>query len=177
MYDDIYRVPLIVRWPGVIEPGRNNALVYNMDMGAAMWELAGEAVPAGASARSLFSVLVGERQDLGRDVLICEFYRQWDFYSQGMAHSGTEKFIYNFSDTDEYYDLTADPHEMDNRIAEPAAAERVAWLSRRLHEWMKGANSYMTHGFERTSAAKINFASLAWKRGGPAAADIHSEQP
>ena len=96
-------------------------------------------------------------------MLISEFYRQWDFYPQAMAHSGTDKFIYNFGDTDEYYDLTADQHEMTNRIGDPAAAERVAWLSRRLYEWMKHANSSMVHGFERTSAAKINSASLAWR--------------
>jgi len=154
MYEDIYRVPLIARWPGVVKPGRSAALVYNMDMGRTMWELAGQKAPEEGSARSLLPVLKGDRPDVGRDVIVSEHYRQWDFFSQAMAHSGTDKFIYNFAATDEYYDLESDPHEMNNRIGDREVEERVKFLRGKLYEWFQRTNSPMLHGFERTSAAK-----------------------
>ena len=154
MYDDIYRVPLIVRWPGTVRPGRSDALVYNMDMGATMWEVAGAPVPPGGSARSLLPVLRGEAANLGREAIICELWLQWDFYPQAMAHSGREKFVYNFGGTDEYYDLATDPGELRNRIRDPAVRDRAQTLKTHLHNWMKQVKSPMLEGFERTQAAK-----------------------
>jgi N-sulfoglucosamine sulfohydrolase len=46
-YDAGIRVPLIVRWPGVIEPGQvNDTLVSLIDLGPTVLSLAGAAVPA-----------------------------------------------------------------------------------------------------------------------------------
>jgi len=154
MYDDIYRVPLIVRWPSMIKSGRNDSLVYNMDMGATMWELAAKKVPAGGSAKSLLPVLTGEKEGIGRDSLFCEFYRQWDFFPQVMVHTGTDKFIYNFGGIDEYYNLKTDPYEMNNRIYDKQVRKRIEYLRGKLHRWMKKINSPMLHGFERTWVSK-----------------------
>jgi len=150
MYDDIYRVPLIVRWPGRIEPGRNEALVYNMDAGAMMWELAGQPAPEDGSARSLLPVATGEQPDLGRDLIISEFYREHDFYTQAMVHSGRDKFVYNFGGIDEYYDLRTDPDELNNCIGVPSVRDRIRALRDRLHQWMTNIHSPMIEGFERT---------------------------
>ena len=155
MYDDIYRVPLTVRWPGVASPGRTNALAYNMDVGGTMWGLAGKPVPDGASARSLLPILTGRRPDVGREMIICEFWRQWDFYPQAMVHDGTRKFVFNFGGPDEFYDLDADPFEMDNRIDDPQARPRVNQMRAFLHTWLKEVKSPMLEGFERTLAAKL----------------------
>ena len=164
MYEDIYRVPLIVRWPRVTEPGRNEGLVYNIDLGPTMWELAGQRAPDEGSARSLLPVLTGEGKDAGREVLIAEHYRQWDFYPQAMVHTGTDKFIYNFGDIDEYYDLTSDPCEMNNRIDAPDVRDRVGYLREKLHEWLRRADSPMLEGFERTAAWKLGHGALGNSR-------------
>jgi arylsulfatase A-like enzyme len=44
------------------------------------------------------------------------------------------KYIWNATDVDELYDLEADPHELHNRIDDPAAATELHQLRRRLHE-------------------------------------------
>ena len=155
MYDDIYRVPLMIRWPGMVRPGRNGALVYNMDLAATMWDVTQAKPPKRIASRSLLPLLRRERNDLGRDLIFCEHYRQWDFYSQAMLHSGTDKFIYNFGDVDEYYDLQADPHEITNRIDDASARHRICELRTRMHEQLKRVDSPMLHGFERTLAAKM----------------------
>jgi len=150
MYDDIYRVPLVVRWPDKVEPGRNAALVYNMDMGAAMWDLAGKPEPEDGSARSLLPVLTGRQPDLDRELIICELYREHDFYTQAMVHSGHDKFIYNYGGIDEYYDLRSDPYELDNRIGAADVRQRIHSLRNHLHQWMIDVQSPMREGFERT---------------------------
>lgn len=52
-----------------------------------------------------------------------------------MVRSLTGKYVRRAGDTDEYYDLVADPMECDNRIADPAAAEPIAALKERLIDW------------------------------------------
>lgn len=154
MYDDIYRVPLMMRWPGVGQPGRSDALVYNMDMAATMWDLVGAEPSPGGSSRSLLPVLTGERADLGRETIVCEFWRQWDFYPQALVHSGTDKFVFNFGGIDEYYDLEMDPHELTNRIKEPDLQPRINTLREQLHRWLGEVDSPMKEGFLRTLPAK-----------------------
>jgi hypothetical protein len=75
MYDDIYRVPLLVRRPGVTSPGRSQTLVYNMDLAATLWDLAGQSVPPPGSARSLLPVLTGQADDLGRELLVFAYWQ------------------------------------------------------------------------------------------------------
>ena len=154
MYDDIYRVPLMVRWPGVVAPARTDALAYNMDLAATMWELAGGTPSPGGSCRSLLPLLRSERVDLGREMIICEFWRQWDFYPQAMVHSGEDKFVFNFGGIDEYYDLESDPCELTNRVKEPALQPRINVLREHLHRWLRDVESPMKEGFERTLPAK-----------------------
>ena len=154
MYDDIYRVPLMLRWPGVSQPGRSDALVYNMDLAATMWDLVGDLPSSAGSSRSLLPVLRGERADLGREVIICEFWRQWDFYPQALVHSGGDKFVFNFGGIDEYYDLESDPFELTNRIKEPGLQPRINVLREQLHHWLREVESPMKEGFERTLPAK-----------------------
>ncbi|WP_200837503.1 sulfatase/phosphatase domain-containing protein [Ruania rhizosphaerae] len=43
------------------------------------------------------------------------------------------KYIWNATDVDELYDLRADPHELTNLSHEPAHAETMAELRRRLY--------------------------------------------
>jgi hypothetical protein len=47
------------------------------------------------------------------------------------------KYVYSPHGTDELYDLEADPHEMNNLIDEPAAADLLADLRGLLIDWMK----------------------------------------
>ncbi|MDF2718787.1 MAG: hypothetical protein K0R28_5712, partial [Paenibacillus sp.] len=44
------------------------------------------------------------------------------------------KYVWNLTDTDELYDLAADPAELDNKIGDAAHAGVVKELRRRLYE-------------------------------------------
>ncbi|SED96688.1 sulfatase family protein [Ruania alba] len=65
----VHHVPMIVHWPGV-EPGRSDALVYQLDMAATVCEMLGIAVPGGWDSRSFASALRQPGGAAGRDRLV-----------------------------------------------------------------------------------------------------------
>jgi N-sulfoglucosamine sulfohydrolase len=63
-YDDGVRTPLVVAWPGRIEPGATSAaLVSWIDLLPTLLEAAGGPRPQGISGRSFLPVLRGDRND------------------------------------------------------------------------------------------------------------------
>ncbi|MHB0936585.1 MAG: sulfatase-like hydrolase/transferase [Armatimonadota bacterium] len=128
MYDEIYRIPLLVKPAGAPAPRRTAAPVQLMDITATLAHLmAGEAVPAlGAQpldGQSLAPLLAGGT-DWPRQVHYAEYHGDWyGHYSSRMVTDGTCKLVWNLSDLCELYDLANDPHELHNRFDDPAARE------------------------------------------------------
>ena len=53
-FQEVIRIPLIVKWPGVTKPGSvNTDLVQNLDYGETFLEIAGAMVPSDMQGRSL----------------------------------------------------------------------------------------------------------------------------
>ena len=62
LYDPGLNVPMLVRWPGVVKPGRSSsALVSGEDVGPTLIDAAGWKIPARMSGRSFLPLLKGER--------------------------------------------------------------------------------------------------------------------
>jgi len=59
LYDAGIRVPLLVRWPGVVRPGESQAMVSLMDVLPTLVEACGGATPGGLDGRSFLSLLSG----------------------------------------------------------------------------------------------------------------------
>jgi len=117
-YEECYRIPLVMRWPGHIEPRSvSPRLVQSMDIGPTLLDLLGlEPLPQ-ADGRSLAPLL----QDPGRrdwdDEVLCAFYGGEFLYTQRMVITGRFKYVFNGFDADEMYDLKADPSELTNVVA------------------------------------------------------------
>ena len=132
MYDDTYRVPMIVRGPGV-RRGTCNEFVYLHDLFPTILEAAG-AQAAACDAQSLMPLLGGMEGNASqgspawasREEVFGEFDRQIYHYPQRMVRTRRHKLVYNAADICELYDLERDPHEMNNRIDDPdyAAVKR-----------------------------------------------------
>lgn len=72
LFDPGIRVPLLARWPGVIEPGgSSSALVSGVDLLPTLLEAAGVAPPRGLQGRSLLPILRGEPA-AGADAVFAE---------------------------------------------------------------------------------------------------------
>ncbi|HZS13372.1 MAG TPA: sulfatase-like hydrolase/transferase [Candidatus Dormibacteraeota bacterium] len=139
MYEEVYRIPLVARWPGVIAPqSASDAYASSLDLFATMLDAAGVALPdAPLDSRSLLPLLRGETPQGWRDSWVSEFHGdEFGLYSQRMLVHGRHKLVYNPHDVDELYDLVADPHELRNLSAEPSLAALRDDLESRLAQWM-----------------------------------------
>lgn len=139
MYDDVTRVPLLMRWPrGLTRPGRQNdaMVIQALDLARTFCEVAGVAVPETFQGRSLLPALADQPEASRQDVFSMYHGNQFGFYTQRMVRGPRWKYVWNATAEDELYDLEADPGELQNRAAEPSCREVQQALRRRLVDWM-----------------------------------------
>lgn len=123
-YDDITRIPLILRPPGDTSPKRIDCPVSHIDLLPTLLDAAGIERPEVLQGKSLLPLIAGAEQ-AGSDVLI-EFNRYeiehdsfGGFIPMRAIVSDDFKLVINLFDTDELYDRKNDPDEMDNLIERP----------------------------------------------------------
>ena len=129
IYEGGHRVPFLVRWPaGIKQPGRSWAnVVGQVDLLATVAELLEAALPphAGEDSQSFAAVLTDPRADHERQPLI-----NHSGQGQFAITEGRWKLILPLRSLGmELYDLTRDPGEKNNVIAEHP--EHVARLKRK----------------------------------------------
>jgi len=140
MYEESFRMPLLVRWPGVVKPGAEiKQLTQNIDFAPTFLEAAGCEIPKEIQGMSLVPLLKGESPKW-RDAL---YYHYYDGPGEhGVAkHYGVRtdryKLIRFYAEADntwELYDLEKDPKELKSVYDDPAYAEVRAQLTKRLEE-------------------------------------------
>ena len=139
MYDESYRTPLLVKWPGNVKPGSiNSDLVSNLDFAQTFLELAGVEQPKDMQGASLVSLFKGEKPSDWRKT---HYYHYYEYPGWHMVHrhegvyDGRYKLMY-FYDIDEWelYDLNSDPKEMKNQYKNPEFASEVARLKEELNK-------------------------------------------
>lgn len=128
LYEEAIRVPLLVRGPGLPAGRRIAEPVANIDLAPTILDLAGVRAGVEVDGRSLVAAARGTASS--RDVLLEVFERKVDQFV-GLR---TPRFAYAERDgaRDELYDLRADPHQLDNLIADPRFATVRARLGQRL---------------------------------------------
>ena len=126
MYEESFRTPLIIRWPGVTSAGsRSASLVQNIDMAETLLEMAGLPIPSDMQGMSMVPVLNGRRRGNLHDGLYYHFYENQE---HGVAkHFGIRtdryKLIYFYELGEwELYDLKKDPREMRSVYGEASYA-------------------------------------------------------
>lgn len=131
MYEEALRFPLIVRWPGVVEPGgAQEHLVQGIDLAPTLCDLA-QAPPLPAPhGRSLLPLLVGRAPS---DWPTSSYYRYFEYPEPHRVEphfgirSARHKLIeYPRIAARELFDLELDPHELVNLAGRPehSALER-----------------------------------------------------
>jgi len=152
MYDDIYRIPMLARWPGHFPVGACDAFTTLMDLMPTFLELAGVPVPEVVDGRSLLPLCQGVVPPEWPDEVFLQFHGHHFPYPQRGIRTRTHKLVINPADVNELYDLTADPYELHNRIDDPAYANVRRDLMHRLYRHLvdKHDNFYhwMTTMFE-----------------------------
>ncbi|UOF89620.1 sulfatase-like hydrolase/transferase [Fodinisporobacter ferrooxydans] len=136
LYDEIIRVPFIVKWPLKISPGQNSeSFVYNvLDLYPTILEIIQSEMMDTCTGRSLYPILQGKVPDSWRTSIISTYNgQQFGLYSQRMIRNKEWKYIWNATDTDELYDLTNDPYELVNAIHIPKYQDIISALRKELY--------------------------------------------
>lgn len=119
-YEECYRVPMIVRWPGRIRPGsRTRRLVQTHDLAHTYVTAAGAAAMPYADGRDLHPLFADPEGPGWADEILCAYYGGEFLYTQRMAITSRFKYVFNGFDFDELYDLENDPGEIRNQVDNP----------------------------------------------------------
>ncbi|MBK7404911.1 MAG: sulfatase [Phycisphaerales bacterium] len=124
MYDESFRTPLLIRWPGVIRPGSvNTDLVQNLDFAPTFLDAAGVPVPWRMQGQSMVPIFAGHTPGNWRQSIYYHYYEHPGVHNvarQDGVRTATHKLIH-FYETDEWelYDLVADPDESTNIYGQP----------------------------------------------------------
>ena len=124
MYDCAVRVPLIVRWPGHMSPGRRSELVQWVDLAPTFLEAAGVPAPSTFQGSSLLPLLSGDA-DGWRDWALCQYRDSGHSYDPPvhvtmLRHDRWKLVVHHGlpastrERTGELYDLVEDPQELVN---------------------------------------------------------------
>jgi arylsulfatase A-like enzyme len=142
MYEPSIKMPFLVRWPGVTQPGSvQDALAINPDFAPTFLEAAGVRMPQDMQGRSLVPLMKGEHPADWRTSFYYRYYHDPGDHNT-RAHYGvrteTHKLIYFWKkDQWELYDLRKDPGEMHNLYNDPAQQSVVALLKTELYRLKK----------------------------------------
>jgi arylsulfatase A-like enzyme len=142
MYEESFRTPLLVRWPGKVKPGSvSNQLVMNLDFAETFLDIAGAKVPDDMQGRSMTGVLTGNTPADWRNSVYYHYYEFPGPHSV-QKHFGvrTDRYkLIHFYDIGEWelYDLEKDPHELKSIYDSPQYKEIQAELKKELERLRK----------------------------------------
>lgn len=141
MYEECYKMPLLMRWPEHIKPGSSSSeIVSNVDFAETFLDAAGVTIPEDMQGYSLLPVAAGKTPENWRK---SHYYHYYEFLNDKKTahmvrrHCGvsTKRYklihFYNIEEW-ELYDLEKDPHEMHSVYADPAYATVVTDLKAEL---------------------------------------------
>ena len=154
MFDTALRVPLVVRWPGVVRGGTVIAEpVTALDTFPSVLGMLGIPVPVDAAQQGAdFSPLLRGQQVAWRDTV----FGQYDLHHSGLAfmrmiRTAQWKLVrHHMADgLDELYDLQQDPDELRNLYRSEAARPVRDQLQMRLTDWQRSIDDPLLARLQR----------------------------
>ena len=134
--EPVHNIPMIVRWPGLPQRGRCDAMIYGLDLGPTLCELLSLPTPAGWDGRSFAPALRGEPfagwpyQVWDHGIYtFTRAVRTRDWLMILMLHPG----LYPYDEQVLLHDMNADPHQTVNLSAE--RPQVACQLLEHLREW------------------------------------------
>jgi arylsulfatase A-like enzyme len=118
MYEESFRTPMVMRYPGVVKPGTvSDRFVMNLDIAPTMLDAANVPVPKDMQGISMLPTLQNQA-DTGRQTLYYHYYENGEHAVSPHFGIRTKKYkliwFYKRVEAWELYDLEKDPKEMEN---------------------------------------------------------------
>jgi arylsulfatase A-like enzyme len=139
-YEEGLRIPLLMRYPRLIRAGTRPAgMALNIDLAPTFLDLAGVRPPADIDGRSLVPLLKAppEKKVDWRKSFVSEYYPDPGYLQTPPWRAlRTDRWKYiaypGIKDSEELYDLQADPYEMKNLVGDSKAEKIRAQLQKEL---------------------------------------------
>ena len=149
LYDDIIRVPLLMRKPGLKHAVIQGNILNCLDIPATIRQETGLDAD-GLHHGSPLPKTPAEAGNCPKQVIVTSNGQQFGLYTTRCLRNENYKYVWNLTDIDELYDLKADPGEKTNLVGDPKYAEILKRMRRQMHsglteigdrfagnEWMK----------------------------------------
>ena len=154
MYDEIYRIPLVIAHPDCEAPGTAcDEFVYLHEIMLSSLDAAGLEVPADLDGQSFLPAMEGRSFANGREEVYCVFDRHFTVANQRMVRTRTHQFTFNAGDPGELYDLQRDPYQLDNVYGDPAYEAVRQDLMGRMDRYMEELGDPLRGWFGRIKGA------------------------
>ena len=154
MYDEIYRIPLVIAHPDCQAPGTAcDEFVYLHEIMLSSLDAAGLDVPADLDGQSFLPAMDGRPFANGREEVYCVFDRHFTVVNQRMVRTRTHQFTFNSGDPGELYDLQRDPYQLDNVYGDPAYEAVRQDLMGRMDRYMEELGDPLRGWFGRIKGA------------------------
>lgn len=152
MYDEIYRIPMVVAHPDCENPGSaNDNFVYLQDLTTSCIDMAGAPVPTNLDSTSFLSAMLGDHSANDRESIYAVFHRHFTNAEQRMVRTKTHQFTFNSGDQGELYDLIADPYQLNNVYGQSAYKTVQQDLIDQMGTYMQDLNDPLYGWFKRVS--------------------------
>lgn len=149
MYEEETRVPMVIRWDGVIQPGTacHDFVSHFLDLPVTILDLLDLPRPECYQGRSFLPQLRGQSASDPREYAFSTYNgQQFGLYCQRMIRDRRYKYVWNATDIDECYDLANDPFEMNNLAADPANESLCRRYRRKVWEVFSELNDPLVCG-------------------------------
>jgi len=139
MYDELMRVPLIVRWSAMRrEAGDFDGFVSHVDLVPTFAQAAGISAPEPIHGASWLDAVTGEGEYAKRDSIYGQYCGTGpSYYTLRMVRTRAFKYVYSHYALNELYDLERDPGEIVNLAGDAQSADAMREMHERLIAWAR----------------------------------------
>ncbi|MCL5269697.1 MAG: sulfatase [bacterium] len=155
-YAESVNIPLVMRWPGRIAPGRRTEALHTpFDHLTTLCGLAGLAAPATADGIDLSGEVTGKTPDTRDAVLMGNYSGHFDYFETGPKQPYPEwravktrrhTYVKWLDGREMLFDNQADPGQMQNLAGDPASRDLLDKLKARLTELLAVAHDEFLPG-------------------------------
>jgi arylsulfatase A-like enzyme len=153
-YQEALSVPLLIRWPGHIQPRTQTDVLYTpIDHYPTLAKLCGFSAPDVVNGKDLSQLVTGEGGSQPEDVLIMNFSSHWDYPETGTVWPewrGVRNKQYTYfrwiNGAEELYDNAADPYQTRNLFDGRNSPDVLKKLRSRLRDHLYEAHDEFLPG-------------------------------